>query len=295
MLDHLLSGSAIDQVLPDHYLRAAVAHQGGAERIAAACEFSRLPRLIEDAPDQEVLVSCEGRPVERPPGEADPARWLASGWSIAVRHAERIDGSLGLIAAGITSALLGPVDVQVHATPAGRTGFGWHYDPEEVFVVQCAGAKEWLVRRNTVHPDPLLEAMPRDLQFERESSDILRVRLEPGDWLYIPGGWWHVARAGEADSLSLSIGVQALTPLALLDALRATLVRDPRWRRRLPPGGMTVDDPIMKAIAAELAQRLVDPALVAAHAATQRRAAARLLVPPAAGRQVSGPGGGQVR
>ena len=281
-LDDLLTGSGIDAVLHGNYLRDAAAHPGGAERIAAACDFASLSRLVTAAPAREVLLSCAGRPIDRPAGPADPVRWLADGWSVAVRHGERIDPRLNIIAAGFAAALLGPIDIQVHATPAGRTGFGWHYDPEEVFVVQCAGAKEWLVRRNTVNPDPVREAMPRDLQFQRESSPLLRVRLDPGDWLYIPGGWWHVATAAESDSLSLSIGIEALTPLALLDALRADLVRDPRWRRRLAPGVTAAGDPSLARIAEELGQRLADPGLPVAYAATQRRAAARLLT--AAGR-----------
>src|SRR5947199_5431507 len=44
--------------------------------------------------------------------------------------------------------------------------------------------------------------------------------LIPGDWLYVPRGWWHCARATE-DSLSLSIGV-------LTAAARGT--RPPRTR-----------------------------------------------------------------
>ncbi len=32
------------------------------------------------------------------------------------------------------------------------------------------------------------------------------VRLCAGDWLYLPGRWWHVAKCVE-DSLSISVGV----------------------------------------------------------------------------------------
>lgn len=284
-LDDLLAGAAIDDILASAYLREAVAHRGGAERLASTCDLDRLARLARDVEDRELILSADGRPIERPSGAADAVAWLAAGWSLAVRHAERLDAGLGLVAAGFASALLGPVDIQVHATPAGRQGFGWHYDPEEVFVVQCVGAKEWLVRRNTVDPDPVLERMPRDLGFARETSPILRVRLEAGDWLYVPGGWWHVASAVESDSVSLSIGVQAPTPLALLDALRPALLADPRWRRRLPSGGAGADGAsTLAALGEQLARRLADPALPAAYAAAQRRIAARLVAPEAPAR-----------
>jgi ribosomal protein L16 Arg81 hydroxylase len=53
--------------------------------------------------------------------------------------------------------------------------------------------------------------MPRDMRFQLERTPVIACTLLPGDWLYVPRGYWHVAHARE-DSLSLSIGV--LTPPA---------------------------------------------------------------------------------
>ena len=58
---------------------------------------------------------------------------------------------------------------------------------------------------------PHIAAMPRDMHYEREQTPTVGATLIPGDWLYVPRGWWHVARAYE-DSLSISIGV--LSPAA---------------------------------------------------------------------------------
>jgi 50S ribosomal protein L16 3-hydroxylase len=49
------------------------------------------------------------------------------------------------------------------------------------------------------------------MQFGRETSPLIASTLVAGDWLYIPRGWWHMARAAD-DSLSISVGV--LSPAA---------------------------------------------------------------------------------
>ena len=69
---------------------------------------------------------------------------------------------------------------------------------------------------------------------------VMRCDLAPGDWLYVPSGFWHVARA-EADSLSVSIGVAAPTAMDLFDALRTHFAESAVWRQRLSPIGPQPD------------------------------------------------------
>ena len=61
----------------------------------------------------------------------------------------------------------------------------------------------------------------------------MECRLNAGDWLYIPPGYWHATRALEL-SISLSIGVMSATAINLLEVLRPLLVQSLRWRQRLP-------------------------------------------------------------
>jgi ribosomal protein L16 Arg81 hydroxylase len=102
----------------------------------------------------------------------------------------------------------GPQRVIAFATAAKMHGFGWHYDPEDVFIMQTAGDKEYLFRRNTVVdvPSQPLRAQPDFSAARDEVSPTMSCRLLAGDWLYLPRGYWHVAYA-HADSLSLSIGI----------------------------------------------------------------------------------------
>jgi ribosomal protein L16 Arg81 hydroxylase len=57
-------------------------------------------------------------------------------------------------------------------------------------------------------------------------------RLEAGDWLCIPSGWWHIART-QAASMHLSIGVMPGTRLKLFAFLERYLAQFPFWCQRL--------------------------------------------------------------
>ena len=60
----------------------------------------------------------------------------------------------------------------------------------------------------------------------------LTCRLEAGDWLYIPSGWWHIAQTQTA-SIHLSVGVMPVVGLHLFAFLQHRLAQDPFWCQRL--------------------------------------------------------------
>lgn len=143
-------------------------------------------------------------------------QWLAPGQArsgfdrgntIFIRHSETIHPTLRRIAETFELFFQSPIDIQLYATPAGQEGFDWHYDPEDVFVFQSHGKKEFLLRPNTVIPNPREVHQPDPNDFLREKhAHQLRCTLYAGDWLYIPAGYWHKARAIE-DSFHISVGV----------------------------------------------------------------------------------------
>ncbi|HQU43617.1 MAG TPA: cupin domain-containing protein [Pirellulales bacterium] len=158
------------------------------------------------------------------------------GYTVLVRHAERGHAEIAELAAGFERDFRAAVDVHIYCTPADQHGFGWHYDAEDVFILQTAGSKEYSLRKNTVNPWPLVEALPSDMRYEREIMPLSRCLLSAGDWLYLPHGYWHKAEAREA-SLSLAVGVMSPAALDVLDFLRQRLPDSVRWRQRLPVVG----------------------------------------------------------
>jgi 50S ribosomal protein L16 3-hydroxylase len=139
------------------------------------------------------------------PGLARAA--FAQGHTLVVRHSEKAHASLNLIAGQFENFFRQPVDLQIYLTPAEEEGFDWHYDVEEVFVIQTHGMKEFRLLENTVTAKPLpLLSKENQLFAQEKKNPEIRCLLKAGDWLYIPAGYWHKARA-ITDSFHISIGV----------------------------------------------------------------------------------------
>ncbi|KYG64655.1 hypothetical protein AZI86_10595 [Bdellovibrio bacteriovorus] len=128
------------------------------------------------------------------------------GYSAVIRHGELADDSIKAIAQCFQKRFKGQVDVQMYATPAGCEGFDWHYDEEDVFVIQTAGVKEFCLRAPKL---PLIPQTKLPLQFllsDYTTGPEIRCQLAAGDWLYIPAGFWHKAKSLE-ESFHISVGV----------------------------------------------------------------------------------------
>lgn len=169
--------------------------------------WDTLDRLLA-IPALDVLVVRGGReqPVPRPGSLTALRSLLDAGIGVVVRRAERHDAGLAELAGALARDVPGIVHVQLFVTAAETNGFGWHYDAEEVFIVQTVGEKVYYLRRNTVDPEPVPGAQPDFARVREERTPIATCTLAPGDWLHVPRGWWHVAKA-RTDSLSISLGV----------------------------------------------------------------------------------------
>jgi ribosomal protein L16 Arg81 hydroxylase len=138
---------------------------------------------------------------------AEAQAYHRRGHTLLVRHAERSSAKLQAFARTFARFLHPPVDIQVYLTPDSSQAFGWHYDLEEVFIIQVRGCKEYTIRKNTLNRWPVWDNM-------------------------IPSGWWHIAQT-QAESIHLSIGVMPVVQLHLFEFLKQRLANAPFWGRRL--------------------------------------------------------------
>ncbi|CAE8585612.1 unnamed protein product, partial [Polarella glacialis] len=119
------------------------------------------------------------------------------------------------------SAFFGlPGGMNSYTTPAGTTGFGYHFDPSDAFILQVSGTKTWELcnRRLT---DPFGFANLTYNQVPAGDLDVLNctnVVLSEGDALYLPIGQVHRATASDATSvhLTMSLNRQFCSSAALL-------------------------------------------------------------------------------
>jgi ribosomal protein L16 Arg81 hydroxylase len=226
-----------DQFMDDHFHKLPIAMPGGAESYTDLCDWNLFGRILGEA-EVDVMVCRDGEPYQGtlPANQDDAERLSRDGYTILVRHAEVHDARLRQLAESFSVDFAGQVNIHIYATPADHHGFSWHYDAEDVFILQTVGAKEYSLRKNTVHPWPLIETIPQNMRYERETMPMMQCLLRAGDWLYIPMGYWHMATAHQA-SLSLAIGVLSPSALDIYDFARQRLAESLVWRQRLSVDG----------------------------------------------------------
>ncbi|WP_307861868.1 JmjC domain-containing protein [Nocardioides sp. SYSU D00065] len=194
--------------------------------------------------------SLAGKPLT---GLVDPVKLMRlhdEGATIVLQGLQRYHSPVGDLIAELELELGHPCQANAYLTPPGAQGFAVHSDSHDVFVVQTHGTKLW-----EIHGD----GGPGELL------------LEPGVVAYLPTGTPHAARAQEAVSLHLTIGINQLTWRSLLTREVGRLVAEVP-DEHLPAGYL--DDParLAEGLGGHLAAladavRRLDPATLAAEQA----------------------------
>lgn len=268
ILQTLLGEVPVSQFLEKHFSRLPFSSPGGATAFTDHLNWTVVESIIKE--DKSVLrVVKDGKMVsDYVKLDIDEAKKrFQAGCTLLLRFAEKSDQRLQELAREFALPFRTDVDIQLYCTPGGHNAFGWHYDVEEVFILQCQGSKHYTIRPNTIHPNPLIKSIPKDQGYENEkSTTAIQVTLEEGDWLYIPSGWWHRAET-RRESMHISIGLMPRSAIDLLVAFPAFLARNPFWRTRMPVHLEFPDEKAelefyqeaMKKLGADLAKSFEDP------------------------------------
>jgi ribosomal protein L16 Arg81 hydroxylase len=234
VLQELLGPVPVREFFDRHFTRAPFAMPNQATLYVRDFRDADFAAMVED-PRATLRIVRDGRLVRDRArlSWAEAQAYYRGGHTLLVRHAERVSAPLQALAEAFARVFHAPVDIQVYLTPGQHQAFGWHYDLEEVFIIQVRGCKAYTVRQNTRNPWPVWDTQPADMRYDRETSRLrLTCRLEAGDWLYIPSGWWHLAQP-ETASIHFSVGVMPVVGLHLFAFLRQRLAQDPVWCQRL--------------------------------------------------------------
>ena len=209
MLSSWLPDTERDALRACRRARQPYAGAGIAREAIASFDWATLDRVLASDPAPDTLVIQKAELLEVPaPRSADAVRKLfPSGIGIVVRRAERHDRGLASLASAFEAEHGGTAHIQLFVTPGGAHGFGWHYDAEDVFILQTAGEKSYYFRANTQRPSLGKGEAPDFGKIKQETSPTQTCTLLAGDALYVPRGMWHVARA-RSDSLHISLGLR---------------------------------------------------------------------------------------
>jgi ribosomal protein L16 Arg81 hydroxylase len=243
----LLSSSMVDELIAERGVRAPFI------RMAAKGDL-----LAKDC-----YLGPAGFGAEMP-DQVDSAKvlaQLAGGATMVLQGLHRLWPPLIEFVRHVVDDLGHPTQANAYITPPDNRGFDPHYDVHDVFVLQTAGQKRWVVHA-PVHHDPL-PSQPwtgyRDAIADRVAGEaVIDAVLSPGDALYLPRGWIHSAQALDTTSIHLTIGVQPVTGLDVVRAVVDGLADVDELRKSLPLGMDAVDHGAMAAMTTKVMTEVTD-------------------------------------
>ena len=137
----------------------------------------------------------------------------------------------------------GKLRLSAFATPGGKKGVPFHYDPTDNIIVQLRGTKCIRIADNPKVSHPISDYNPG---YALTREDLLPLRgepppsgplkptllvLKPGNVLFLPAGMWHATEHPE-ESFSLSLVFEWPRAADLvLERLRMELLQHHEWRR----------------------------------------------------------------
>ncbi|KUI30249.1 cupin domain-containing protein [Mycobacterium sp. GA-2829] len=214
------------------------------------------------------------------PDQVDSAKVLAqfaAGATIVLQGLHRLWPPVIDFVRALVDDLGHPVQANAYITPSSNRGFDPHYDVHDVFVLQTAGTKRWVVHAPVFeHPLPSQPWTQHREAIAARAADepVIDTMLTPGDALYLPRGWVHSARALDDTSIHLTVGVSAVTGVDVARAVVDALADHEAFRASLPMGGHPdYPDEIIATVTkvmAQLVETMRDDATALGGAAAER-------------------------
>lgn len=160
---------------------------------------------------------------------------FAEGSTVSLAFLDTVVPALTGMCRGLEAEFSCPFQANVYLTPASAQGAKVHYDTHDVFVLQTAGSKQW-----TLYGTPVelpFSGQEYDAAIHERGAPTLEFRLDTGDVAYIPRGVVHGARSTDSVSLHITAGILRYTWTdLLLEVVASSALRDPAFRKALPPG-----------------------------------------------------------
>ncbi len=243
-----LLGSNSDSEFFDRYheKRALHCRHADAARFAGLLNISRIDEILSHSDLKPAsLTMARGKPpLQRADytfknGNIDRGaviRHYQRGATIILNQLQLADEKLAQFCRSLENLFSCQVQTNVYLTPPGNQGFKTHYDDHDVFVIQVSGEKRWRLYEKPVDNPYSGEAFKSDMHSPGELEKEFALRA--GDCLYIPRGLMHDAAShGDEPSLHITTGliVRKWADL-MLEAVSEVALRNPKFRRSLPPG-----------------------------------------------------------
>jgi 50S ribosomal protein L16 3-hydroxylase len=183
--------------------------------------FSPMPELI--TPDEVAGLSCDPRiesrlilekggkaPWELRRGPFKPSLFSKlpkKHWTILVNGVDRFVPSLNGFLDNFSFIPFWRIDDVMISVAYDKGNVGAHVDNYDVFLVQGAGKREWMIEDKPVLEDDFVPGLP--IRLLRKFKPTHRWVLEPGDILYLPPRFPHHGIAQGDRCMTISVGFRA--------------------------------------------------------------------------------------
>ena len=246
-LSHLISPISKPEFFKTyHEKEALLSKHNDANRFHGLLSIDRIDEIIAstELPPSSLDMVRKEPPIERSyytfkNGNIDRGaviRHYQEGATIILPQLHLADEILAKFCRSLENVFSSHVQTNIYLTPGSSQGFNTHFDDHDVFVIQLSGIKKWRLYQKPIDNPYRGESFnTKDYKAGELQKEF---ELKEGECVYIPRGLMHDAiSVGEKASLHITVGliVKKWADL-MLEALSEVAIRNPKFRRSLPPG-----------------------------------------------------------
>jgi hypothetical protein len=245
-----------ERFFAEHYDKAPLHIRGTGAKFAQVLSWRQINRLLDmthiwtgtslklvmdsqTIPPEQFCTRVLGRDGQQvmQPVAALVQGWIAKGASVVMNDVDSLTPGLAGVSTALEEAGLGKAQANVYISWQSHKAFRTHYDTHDVWAVQVEGEKDWNIwegRAEWPIPHPVFKGQPQAHHDQARGKLRGVVKMQPGDLLYLPRGWYHDALAEAPASVHIAYGVHAPLGMDLMNILVERVLYDAEFRKPLP-------------------------------------------------------------
>ena len=243
MLSQVLSPLTEEEFFRDYWGRKFLYLPGSPEKFSGFFNWDVLNRTLEQHRFTPGRLKLAKGGEELPPARflngpfVNASRLvdeLSNGASLVLNECEDVHPPLREFCIELERLFHVRVSTNLYAGWRENNGFDVHWDDQDVIILQVAGPKHWKVWNPTrLHPFRK-DLVDTSLRTRPAGDPIWEAALQPGEFLYIPRGWWHLVNPVNEPCLHLTVTIANLTGIDFLEWFRERMKASVNARMDLP-------------------------------------------------------------